>query len=422
MRNAYIGFAVLLAVIVLPGLGKAQSSSELQDRIQLQNKAISDLEAEIRSFQQQLTTLSKEKDTLANAVKILNLESQKLGADIRVTESKIASTNGKLSTLGVSIKRTGDTIDELRDAIGKNLRDLNTKESVTLTELLIQGKSLSELWQDVAQNQSLRESIREHVGALGATKEVLIFDKSEVEAVKNDLIKLQSQLRDQQQIVRKNQTDKSSLLSATKNQESAYAKLVAQKQAQKTALEAELREYESKLKYVNNPGSLPTPGSRPFIWPVDNVRITQQFGKTSASGRLYASGSHNGMDFGAPTGTPVKAMASGVVVDSGNADLTCKGVSYGIWVLIKYDNGLSSVYGHLSLSKVSAGQRVRTGDVVAYVGSTGYSTGPHLHLSVFPADGVDVTSFPSKSCPGKSITIPTAATNAYLDPMVYLPK
>jgi murein DD-endopeptidase MepM/ murein hydrolase activator NlpD len=128
------------------------------------------------------------------------------------------------------------------------------------------------------------------------------------------------------------------------------------------------------------------------------------------------------MDFGAPTGTPVKAMASGVVVDSGNADLTCKGVSYGIWVLIKYDNGLSSVYGHLSLSKVSAGQRVRTGEVVAYVGSTGYSTGPHLHLSVFPADGVSVTSFPSKSCPGKSITIPTAATNAYLDPMVYLPK
>ena len=91
-------------------------------------------------------------------------------------------------------------------------------------------------------------------------------------------------------------------------------------------------------------------------------------------------------------------------------------------MFIKYDNGLSSVYGHLSLVKAGSGTRVLPGDVVAYSGATGYATGPHLHVSVFPNDGVAIHSFPSKACPGKTITIPTAAANAYLDPMLYLPK
>ena len=93
-----------------------------------------------------------------------------------------------------------------------------------------------------------------------------------------------------------------------------------------------------------------------------------------------------------------------------------------MWVLIKYDNGLASTYGHLSQFATSKGSRVTRGQVVAYSGSTGYATGPHLHVSLYPKDGVAVSSFPSKACPGRTLTIPVAAQNAYLDPMAYLPK
>jgi murein DD-endopeptidase MepM/ murein hydrolase activator NlpD len=113
-------------------------------------------------------------------------------------------------------------------------------------------------------------------------------------------------------------------------------------------------------------------------------------------------------------------MLSGTVIGTGDTDLTCPGASYGKWVLIKYNNGLASLYGHFSLIKVSKGQAVDTGDLVGYSGNTGYTTGPHLHLTVFAAAAVSVQNLPSKACSGRVYTIPVAAINAYLNPMDYL--
>ena len=161
-----------------------------------------------------------------------------------------------------------------------------------------------------------------------------------------------------------------------------------------------------------DPKSLPPAGSSPLIWPVDSVKITQHFGRTVDAKRLYSSGTHNGIDFGISIGTPLKAMASGVVVGSGNTDLACQKASYGKWVYIKYDNGLSSLYGHMSLIKVGDGARVSTGDLVGYSGATGYATGPHLHLTIIAADAGSIQSFPSKACNGKMYTAPVAALNA----------
>jgi murein DD-endopeptidase MepM/ murein hydrolase activator NlpD len=155
---------------------------------------------------------------------------------------------------------------------------------------------------------------------------------------------------------------------------------------------------------------------------VDNVRITQRFGKSVAAKRLYVSGSHNGVDFGAPIGTAVKATADGVIAGTGDTDLTCRGASFGRWILIKHINGLATTYGHLSVIGVSSGQTVKRGDVIGYSGNTGYSTGPHVHISVYPANAVRVENRPSASCGGKVYNMPIAPIDAYLDPMLYLPS
>ncbi|MFR5509016.1 MAG: peptidoglycan DD-metalloendopeptidase family protein [Clostridia bacterium] len=108
-----------------------------------------------------------------------------------------------------------------------------------------------------------------------------------------------------------------------------------------------------------------------LIRPVSGT-ITSRFGVRSN----IRSSSHTGLDIAAPTGTPVKAASSGTVTFSG-----WKG-SYGYMIVISHGNGVQTYYGHCSKLYAKNGQKVSQGDVVASVGSTGNSTGPHLHLEI----------------------------------------
>lgn len=93
--------------------------------------------------------------------------------------------------------------------------------------------------------------------------------------------------------------------------------------------------------------------------------------------------------------------------------------SYGKWIMVKHDNGLSTLYAHLDLIKVTVGQRVSLGETIGYSGNTGYSTGPHLHFSVYATQGVRIEKF-SDSINCKNAIIPQADWRAYLNPLLYL--
>lgn len=109
--------------------------------------------------------------------------------------------------------------------------------------------------------------------------------------------------------------------------------------------------------------------------PVDNVRLTSRFGhRKNPTGPGFMS--HNGLDYGVPMGTPIKASAAGTVVQAEWAGHS------GFRVKVDHGNGLETSYNHNSVLKVKVGQKVNRGDVVSLSGSTGNSTGPHLHLEV----------------------------------------
>jgi murein DD-endopeptidase MepM/ murein hydrolase activator NlpD len=92
------------------------------------------------------------------------------------------------------------------------------------------------------------------------------------------------------------------------------------------------------------------------------------------------------MDFRASIGTPIYAAGDGQVFAVGNNG----NVQYGKYVVIKHENNLATLYGHLSRQVVSAGKSVKKGDIIGYSGSTGYSTGPHLHFGVYWAPSIEL--------------------------------
>ncbi|GAA1924280.1 M23 family metallopeptidase [Streptomyces sodiiphilus] len=114
-----------------------------------------------------------------------------------------------------------------------------------------------------------------------------------------------------------------------------------------------------------------------FTLPLSSYNITSRFGD---SGTMWQS-NHTGTDFAAPTGTPVKNVHTGVVTEAGWAG------SYGYRVTVELSDGTEVSYSHLSSITVSTGQEVITGETVGHVGSTGNSSGPHLHLEVAPGGG-----------------------------------
>ncbi len=128
----------------------------------------------------------------------------------------------------------------------------------------------------------------------------------------------------------------------------------------------------SQLQAAGSPGTLPAgpikPGSGRFIWPV-NGPITSPFGPRWGS-------FHPGLDIGAPSGTPIRAAAAGTVILMGPNG------GYGNFTCLNHSDGFSTCYAHQTSFATSLGASVAQGQVIGYVGSTGFSTGPHLHFEV----------------------------------------
>ena len=132
--------------------------------------------------------------------------------------------------------------------------------------------------------------------------------KTETEINRKKLVALRGDLADKNALLSQSKRTKNNLLSATKSKEAEYKKILAQKVAKRNAFEQELLRFESELRFVIDPSSLPAAGSGVLKWPLDRVKITQEFGDTAfAKSGAYAGKGHNGVDFGVSNGTAVKA-------------------------------------------------------------------------------------------------------------------
>ena len=171
-----------------------------------------------------------------------------------------------------------------------------------------------------------------------------------------------------------------SKIAASEGSLSDLEKDIAAQEDKIKAIEAELKRKEEEAKKAaleaGQKYNTVSIGNINFIWPCPaSSRITSSFGDRE-SPTEGASSSHQGIDIGASTGSSILAAASGTVT------ISTYSYSAGNYIMINHGGGVSTVYMHCSELLVSAGQEVTQGQVIAKVGSTGYSTGPHLHFGI----------------------------------------
>ncbi len=402
---------------------KEAQAQQLKSQIDAHSENIKKLETEISKYQKELNAVSTKKRTLTNTIYEIDLSRKKTTANIALTKSKISDAEERITKLTQDIQAKNTALGRMKAATGETIRSMNDIENTSFMELFLRNGSISDSLNEIQQLSDVEENVQLHVGSLKKEKETISNLKSAHETQKKVLSTEQKKFVASKQYLDATRNEKGVLLSVTKNQESEYQKILREKQKAKDAFEAEMRSFESKLRYVLDTTKIPIAGKGVLHWPLDNVKITQKFGNTAfAKAGAYAGSGHNGIDFQAPKGTPVKAALTGVVSGTGNTDVQRGCYSYGKWALIRHPNGLSTLYAHLSSINVSAGSSVETGDVVGYSGNTGYSTGPHLHFTVYAADAVKVVRLGSvKTASGCSnVSLPVSAWSGYLDPLQYL--
>ncbi len=395
-----------------------------QAQIDVTNSEIQRLKDEIAALQTNLNLTTAQKQTLQTAIKALDLQIQKLQKSVTLTSGQISVKDKEIGNLSGKIRTTEEKIGDGRVAVASTLRQLERMDQEYLATTLLGGGTLSDFFDQAVTVGSLRGELQNKIQDLGSLRTNLESSKQSAESKRKELANLKANLNQQKQGVAAAKADQTTLLAQTKNKESEYQKLIAKKIAEQEKFEQDLRSFESQLGLSVTAGSFPAASPGILEWPLDSIRITQYFGNTDFSTKnpqIYNGRGHTGVDFAASTGTRVLAARAGVVLGTGNTDATCPNASYGKWVFIKHDNGLSTLYAHLSTISVSKRQGVAEGDPVGYSGNTGYSTGPHLHFGVYATSGSEIASFPSSSCKGKTYTMPVGDIKAYLNPLSYLP-
>jgi len=420
-----IGLSFAIVIFALPFATLAQSVAELQRGIDEHNAQIKQLNDEIAQYQKQLTATSAKKQTLQYKLDQLNLNIKKTTAQINVLQNQISATQLRIKQLSGNITTAQNSIDVNQGGLAESLRSIAQEEARPIVLQLLSDGALPAIWNDLAVSQDFQEAVRTHIKDLSNAKKDFTNAKTETEVKQAQLLKEQKALKQQQGSLNAQKKAQSDLLVQTKSQESTYQKIIAQKKAQEAQFAASLSNLKTAYQRALNPSEIPTTGKGILAWPMDSVRITQQFGNTAfAASGAYNGKGHNGIDLAASIGTPLHAALSGVVEATGNTD-TGGCYSFGKWVFIKHANGLSTMYAHLSQIDVSPGQSVATGQLIGYSGETGYATGPHLHFGVYVSTATQIIKLgqaTQSTTPCSNVTMPVPTSlSAYLNPMNYLP-
>ena len=407
---------IFIILLFSPMYSFAASESELRDRMEAQQKEIQKLEEEIATYQKTLSATEDQSKTLQKEVARIEIQIKKLNADMRLTQNRISSTQLQIEELDESITEHETKMEAQRRALAETLQAVYQADTNSLIEVLLGHERISDFFGSLEDIEKLERSIHDDLADLRDLKNTLEQERDSRQEQKKTLSTLSQELQSRRTIEEGAKKSKNTLLSATKNEETRYQQLLKERETKREAMLNEIQRIEDELRRLIDPSAIPASQTGVLAWPLKgNIMLTQSFGNTPDAKILYNGKPHNGIDLGAPIGTPLYAADSGEVWETGNTDAFSGCLSYGKWVLIKHPNNLATLYAHLSQIGVTRGTSVTRGDLIGYTGDTGYATGPHLHFTVYDASTVQ---FRSSKIPGSNCQY--LPYGGYLNPLAYL--
>ena len=368
--------ALLLAVCVLcvdlsPALAVTQADID-----KLKNNA-SDLSQQKKELQSKISALS---DDIANNMKKKEL----LDSEISVLSSEISNVESQISTYAELITQTeAELLDaQEREAAQyelfcKRVRAMEERGTISYWSVLFKADSFTDLLsrldfinEIMDSDQKVIQDLQDLQAEIEEKKESLETQKAESEAAKAELVSKKSELNKQREAA-------NALVAQLRASKSEYQEDRDALSAEAEAVQAQILKLSKELAAQQAAQGKPSNAALGgYIWPVSSRRITSTFGGRASPGGI-GSTNHKGIDIGGVGyTTEIHAAKAGTVIVSQYSR------SYGNYVVVSHGSGNTTLYAHMSSRKVSVGQYVNQGDVLGITGSTGNSTGPHLHFEI----------------------------------------
>ena len=393
IRPSILVLAVLVVVSVTAAAGRADPGS-LSDKQH-------HLDSHVASLQDQIAEGKNRAGVLSTDIQSADAEVTALEGEIAEAQAALARLEGDLATRRATLARLRERLayqthlfEVARRAyaaaqkrLEERLVALYKSRDITALEVLLQAESLGSLVDQLSYRNRIGEQDKEILLAVGRTKTRVRLARKQTASLKARVAEETAVLADQvaeQRVATEALVAEQSRLAAARASKQSLLASVEQSltddqteleatQAESAALAAQIASAQASAPPEGSGGSVSgssgsgAPSSSGFIWPVSGT-LTSGFGPRGG-------GMHEGIDIAAPSGTPVRAAAAGRVIVAGWSG------GYGNLVVIDHGNGIATAYAHLSAIYASGGS-VSQGQSVGAVGSTGHSTGNHLHFEV----------------------------------------
>lgn len=354
-RWSYILIAIMLFSVAALGVTYAGPQDELNDV----NSQLKDVQTEIQEKENKESELLNQMKNLETQINDVEAEIANMQGDIEETKQLVAAAKQALD-------EAQRQVDEQNEEMNLRLRAMYMNGNVGVLEILLGSEGINDFLNNMDMVQRIMDNDVEVLKTLEEQYNLLEERRQQLET-------LQSQLEEKQQA----EKAKQQALKADKNQVGALKEEVSMSLDELEAMENDLiaaaNALTSQIYSAQSTDTEFVGGA--FIAPVSSVRVTSEYGNRMHPILGYNK-LHTGIDFSASTGTPVMASAAGTVI------IATYNSSYGNYVVIDHGGGITTLYAHNSSLAVSVGASVTQGQVIAYAGSTGMSTGPHCHFEV----------------------------------------
>ena len=385
LKTAFVLFlAAIMVCSMMPMNVFAASSAEIQ-------KELDSLKDENKAIQAEINAIQRKYDANASDIQALVDQKNAVDQEIALLNAQIININDQLSAYGQLIADAQDHLDlaeerlnELSRKHKERIRAMEEEGKVTYWDVLFEASSFTDLLDRLNMVDEIAAADQRRLEEMREVADLVESNRNELEKGKADLEATRVQLADTQASLEIKRTESDEILRELIKKQEEFQLLLDESEAAQDDLMKEIAAKEKELsaaKYEEHLAKLALQGQNPpsdAAWrvPVSGYTLTSPFGMRKHP-VLGVNRMHNGIDMACASGTPIYATRAGTVT---TASYQAGGA--GNYVSINHGDGFASIYMHMTHYVVYAGQSVSQGQLIGYVGSTGISTGPHLHFGI----------------------------------------